>query len=213
MYICEYMTPDPLAITADVFLPEARKILDAFNFRHLPIIDGDKKLVGIITDRDLRSAYPSSIISESERLQAFLKVEKTPVRDIMTTHCSVISPQSTLDDALLIFDRDRVGGLPVVDDDDCLRGMFSIRDLTAAYKDLFGVSDKGSVLIGIADNGEKGVMTKIVNILEENNISFTRLIRMEEPSGGAKIYLRINTYRLSGVHKLLVGNGLTILKP
>lgn len=213
MYICEYMTPEPLTITADVFLPEARRILDAFNFRHLPVVDSERKLVGIITDRDLRSAYPSSIISESERQHAFLKVEKTPVGDIMTTECSVISPHATLDDALIIFDRDKVGGLPVVDDDDFIRGMFSIRDLTAAYKQLFGVSDKGSVLIGIVDHGEVGVMGKIVNLLEQNHISFTRLIRMEEPSGGAKIYLRINTYRLSGVHKLLVANGLTILKP
>lgn len=213
MYICEYMTPDPLTITADVFLPEARKILDAFNFRHLPVVDSEKKLIGIITDRDLRSAYPSSIISESERRRAFLEVEKTPVGDIMTTKCSVISTNATLDDALIIFDRDKVGGLPVVEDDNFICGMFSIRDLTAAYKQLFGVSDKGSVLIGIVDSGEIGVMGKIVNLFEQNHISFTRLIRMEEPSGGAKIYVRINTYRLSGVHKLLVGNGLTILKP
>ncbi len=213
MYICEYMTSDPLTITADVSLPEARKILDTFRFRHLPVVDAEKNLVGIITDRDLRSAYPSSIMSDDERAQGFEKLALIPVGDIMTADCTVISPLATLDDALLLFDREKVGGLPVVNDDGKVCGMFSIRDLTAAYKQLFGVSDKGSVLIGIADNGEPGIMSKIVNILEENGISFTRLIRMEESDGSAKIYLRINTFRLSGVQKLLQSHKLTILKP
>lgn len=213
MYICEYMTPDPLTITADVALPEARKILDTFRFRHLPVVDAEKNLVGIITDRDLRSAYPSSVMSDDERAQGFEKLAQIPVSNIMTVDCVTISPLATLDDALILFDRTKVGGLPVVNEDGRVCGMFSIRDLTAAYKQLFGVSDKGSVLIGIADNGEPGIMSKIVNILEENGISFTRLIRMEETDGSAKIYLRINTFRLSSVHKLLQSHNLIILKP
>ena len=214
MYICEYMTPDPLTITADVSLVEARNILDEFRFRHLPVVEGDtKKLVGIITDRDLRSAYPSSVYSDEERAEGFDKLKSTLVGEIMTRECVAISRLATLDDALLLFGREKVGALPVVDEDGVVCGMFSIRDLAAAYKQLFGVADKGSVLIGIADKGEQGIMSRIVNLLEKNGISFTRLIRMEESDGSAKIYLRINTCRVAGVYKLLQSNNLTILKP
>ncbi len=212
MYICEYMTPAPLTITPDVSLVKARAILDDCRFRHLPVVDKEKKLLGIITDRDLRSAYPSSIMSEKEKAEKLALLRKTPVADIMTCHCVSISPLATLDDALLLFDRDKVGGLPVVDDDGRVCGMFSIRDLMAAYKQLFGVADKGSVLIAVADNGEQGIMGRIVNLLEKHDVSFTRLIRVEEPAGCAKIYLRINTFRVAGVYKLLQADNLTILK-
>ena len=103
--------------------------------------------------------------------------------------------------------------MPVVSDQDLVVGMFSIRDLIAAYKNLFGVADKGSALIGIADSGEIGIMGAIVNVLEKNGIAFTRLIRMPESDTEAKIYVRINTYRLASVYKLLEQKGLTVLKP
>lgn len=207
------MTPDPLTISPETSLIEARKILDAFLFRHLPVVNENLQLLGIITDRDLRSAFPSSIVSEAQQEKEYKSLATRCVADIMTTTCTTLSPDATLDDALLLFDRDKVGGLPVVDDIGIVKGMFSIRDLTAAYKDLFGVSDKGSVLIGIADTGEVGIMAAIVNILEQNGITFTRLIRMKGEEGKGSIYLRINTFRLASVYTLLKQNGLTIIKP
>ncbi|CAG37559.1 CBS domain-containing protein [Desulfotalea psychrophila] len=213
MYISEYMTPEPLTIYPHTLLPEARGILDAFKFRHLPVVDDGQRLLGIITDRDLRSAYPSSLESGEESSGKFLGVEKTPVSEIMTVNCATIHPQATLDDALFLFDREKVGGVPVVNDQDLVVGMFSIRDLIAAYKNLFGVADKGSALIGIADSGEIGIMGTIVNILEKNGIAFTRLIRMPASDTEAKIYVRINTYRLAIVYKLLEQDGLTVLRP
>jgi len=61
MYISEYMTSDPITISSATLLPEARQILNEYQIRHLPVIDSERRLIGIITDRDLRSAYPSSV--------------------------------------------------------------------------------------------------------------------------------------------------------
>ncbi len=54
MFIADYMTADPLTITADVLVPEARRLLDDNHFRHLPVVDEEKKLIGVVTDRDLQ---------------------------------------------------------------------------------------------------------------------------------------------------------------
>lgn len=213
MYICKYMTPDPLTISPETSLVDARKMLDAFQFRHLPVVGQQLQLLGIITDRDLRSAFPSSVAPQEQQQKEYENLRTRYVADVMTTTCTTLRPDATLDDALLLFDRDKVGGLPVVDDSGIVKGMFSIRDLTAAYKALFGVSDKGSVLIGIADTGEVGIMASIVNILEQNGITFTRLIRMKDEEGKGSIYLRINTFRLASVYSLLEQNGLAIIKP
>lgn len=163
--------------------------------------------MGMITDRDLRSAYPSSVLSESERLQAYARVEKTTVVDVMSTECIGLTPESTLDDALLLFDREGVGALPVLEDGQ-LVGIFSSRDLLTAYKELFGVGEKGSVLLGIEDDGQIGLMTRIVTLLEHHEIPFTRLLRIHDIENGNRIYLRLNTYKIASVVTLLREAGI-----
>ena len=207
MYISRYMTREVLTATPEMSLPEARSLLNENHFRHLPVVDKQGLLVGMITDRDLRSAFPSSMLTESERLQAYERVEKATVADIMSTECVGLTPESTLDDALLLFNREGVGALPVLEDGR-LVGIFSSRDLLAAYKGLFGVGEKGSVLLGIEDDGEHGLMTRIVTLLEQHETPFTRLLRIEDEEHGNRIYLRLNTCRIASVVSLLRDAGI-----
>lgn len=213
MYISEYMTSDPITISSAVFLPEARRILNEFHIRHLPVVDRENKLVGIVSDRDLRSAYPSSVTSRGDKILAFEQVEKTTVADMMTTTCSTLGPDATLDDALLIFDRDKVGGIPVVSEENVVLGMFSLLDLTAAYRKLFGVAEEGSVLIGVEDDDRDNILSELVILLEQNGILLTRLIRLVEQNEVTKIFMRINSRKPVEVYKLLRSKGFVFLEP
>ncbi|BDD87591.1 CBS domain-containing protein [Desulfofustis limnaeus] len=214
MFIADYMTADPVTITADMSLPEARRLLDDYHFRHLPVVDKDKKLIGVISDRDLRLAYPSTVVDDALREKIFRLIEKTPVSQIMTVNCSCIGIDATLDDALMVFERDKVGALPVVTDDDEVIGIFSMRDLTAAYKKLFGAAEKGSSLIAVLDEGKsRKSLSRIASLLEENDVQCTRLIKIAQDSGFDRIYLRVNTYKVSNVHKMLQDAGFTLIKP
>lgn len=213
MYISEYMTSNPITISADLFLPHARRMLNEYQIRHLPVVDKERKLVGIVTDRDLRSAYPSSVISKGDKILSFEQVEKTTVADIMTTSCSTLQPEATIDDALIIFDRDKVGGIPVVSEDDVVLGIFSLLDLTAAYRKMFGVSEKGSVLVGVEDDGRDNILSALVTLLDNKNIPLTRLIRLTDKKDTTKLYLRINSPRPIEVIKLLKSKGFVVLEP
>ncbi len=202
MYISRYMIKEPLTARPEMSLPEARLLLNDNHFRHLPVVDGQGQLVGMVTDRDLRSAYPSSVLTESERRLVYEQVEQATVADIMSTECLSLHPESTLDDALLLFDQKGVGALPVLEDGQVV-GIFSSRDLLVAYKELFGVGEKGSVLLEIDDDGQPGLMTRIVTVLEHNEVPFTRLLRIEDSEHGNRIYLRINTFKIAAVLALL----------
>jgi acetoin utilization protein AcuB len=212
MYISEYMTSDPITISPAVFLPEARRMLNEFHIRHLPVVDSENRLIGIVSDRDLRSAYPSSVISREEKILAFEQVEKTTVADMMTTTCSTLGPDATLDDALLIFDRDKVGGIPVVSEDNVVLGIFSLLDLTAAYRKLFGVAEEGSILVGIEDDERENILSEIVILLEQKGILLTRLIRLVEKNEVTKIFMRINCQKPVEVYKLLRSRGFIFLQ-
>jgi acetoin utilization protein AcuB len=212
MYISEYMTSDPITISSAVFLPEARRILNEFHIRHLPVVDRENKLVGIVSDRDLRSAYPSSVTTRGDKILAFEQVEKTTVADMMTTSCSTLGPYATLDDALIIFDRDKVGGIPVVSEDNVVLGIFSLLDLTAAYRKLFGVAEEGSVLVGVEDDDRDNILSEIVILFEQNGILLTRLIRLVEKNEVTKIFMRINCQKPVEVYKLLRSRGFIFLQ-
>lgn len=209
MYISRHMTADPITVSSAMRLPEARALLNDYHFRHLPVVDERGVLLGMLTDRDLRSAYPSSVLTDSERRLIYEKVEKTTVAEIMSTDCVTLRLDSTLDDALFLFDRDQMGALPVLDDEKVV-GVFSIRDLTTAYKKLFGVGEKGSMLIGIDDDGSPAIMTRIVTLLEEQDIPFTRLLRVQDERKGNTIYLRINTFKIAKVYTLLEDAGFAV---
>lgn len=212
MKISEYMTVDPIAISSATLLPEARQLLNEYQIRHLPVIDHERKLIGIVSDRDLRSAYPSTVIPKPNVHLDFERIGKTAVEDIMTTNCATLSPDASIDDALLIFDRDKVGVIPIVSEEGVVIGIFSLLDLTSAYKKLFGVAEEGSVLIGINDDGRENILSQLVLLLDSNNIALTRLMHLQENGDEGKVYMRINTPRPVEVYKLLKNSGFSLVE-
>lgn len=211
MYIIDYMTSDPITISTDMLLPDARRLLNEYRIRHLPVTDYEQRLVGIITDRDLRSAYPSSVISRSEKVLTFEQVEKTTVVDIMTTSCSTLGPDATLDDALRIFDTDKVGAIPVVSSSALVLGMFSLLDLNTAYRKIFGVGEEGSFIIGVDDDERENILSELVVLLDSNNIPLTRLFRLVGKNDERKIFMRINSPNPVQVFKLLKAQRFVLL--
>ncbi|MCK4838843.1 MAG: CBS domain-containing protein, partial [Desulfobulbaceae bacterium] len=67
MFISSFMSAPAKTVTPGTLLPEAREIMVSGSFRHLPVVDGKDILLGIITDRDIRSAFPSEVMDERER--------------------------------------------------------------------------------------------------------------------------------------------------
>lgn len=204
MYVARYMSTEVTTVRPETSIPEARALLSRSHFRHLPVIDDTDRLAGMVTDRDLRSAYPSSIMDPREHATAMQQLQETSVSSIMTTRLHTLTLESTLDDALLLLDREKIGGLPVLDREGKVAGFFSIRDLTRAYSQLFGIGEPGSALIAVTDDGNPRPLTRIVRLLEERDIHFNRLVRSQAPDTGEKIiYIRVQTYNISTVHQAL----------
>lgn len=203
MYISEYMTSSPITVSGLTSLPEARKILAEYQIRHLPVIDKNDCLIGILTDRDLRSAYPSSVMTKEEAMLAFDRVQQSTAEDIMTTECSTLTMDARLEDALLIFERDKVGAIPVVDEDDQVLGLFSLLDLTSAYGNLFGASGDGVFCFLIEDDGRENIFAELSMLCDNNNIVLKGLMQIDTKKDVAKIYMRVNSLKPDKVLKLL----------
>lgn len=214
MYISRHMKTSPVTVTPETFLPDVRALMTNNKFRHLPVVDRGNRLVGMITDRDLRSAYPSSLLPEEKRTAILAEVANTLVSSVMSTDVVFLTPLSTLDDALHYFYRDKIGLLPVIDEEKRVIGVFSVQDLMKAYKKLYGIGDRGSALIAVVDDGNPKPLTRIVRVLEEQNVRFSRLTRAQNEAGDKNIiYLRVHTFNLSNVHRALKEIGMQIVAP
>ena len=213
MYVRYYMATSLVTVTPETTVGAASDLLEKYDIRHLPVVDHETKLVGMVTDRDVRSALPSTLV-DSEDVQGNGKmdrVQKTPVSDIMSTKTVVLRTVSTLDDAMLFFEKRTVGALPVLDDMGKVVGILSFNDLMKAWKSFFGLGEKGSFLVALKVESPDQSLTPLVHALEEINVPFTRLIRTDgtgkEP---AMIYLKVRTYNIISVHSAIEKAGFKV---
>ena len=214
MFIHYHMTPEPVAMHPGETVAQAIEILEQHSFRHLPVVDEDSVLLGMVSDRDLRSALPSTVARSTQREEVETRIHNTPLSAFMTRECLTLSPMATLDDALLLFQGHKIGALPVLDDEGRLIGMFTIGDLLRAYRGLFGLGDMGSVLISVVADGDPKALSRLVQVMEEKQISFSRLVRKAATRRTRPmIFLRVNAYNIRSVHKALEAAGFTIHVP
>ena len=120
---------DPIFIHPEATVAEALGLMADLHISGVPVIDKDRKLIGILTNRDLRFETNMSVL----------------VKDRMTKAPLITAPKGcTLDDAEKIFSQNRVEKLPIVDKDGRLDGLITIKDLKKrkeypnANKDSYG---------------------------------------------------------------------------
>ena len=166
MFIDKSMTRKVITVHPETSILEARDIMIDRRIRHIPVVDEDNTLLGIVTDRDLRTALPSPLLMDPETNQLRERIARLKIRDIMTKDVVTISPTGTLEDALLLMQKMRVGAFPVVDRQKKLIGIISTRDLLRAFINVLGLEEPGT-LLGILAEDKLGQMKRIVDAISE----------------------------------------------
>lgn len=121
----EVMSRKVVAIEPDATLQEAAGAMLEGDFRHLPVVDEDLKLVGIIAERDLREWLGTEL---HDWPTAARNLDE-PVSSAMTANPTALSSGARLVDALAVFADDRLGAMPVLDERERLVGILSYVDV------------------------------------------------------------------------------------
>jgi CBS domain-containing protein len=116
------------AVFSDDPLADAAGRMAQHGIRHLPVVDGELRVRGILSERDVREATGQGLleVAEAER-SAWVRRQK--VKDVMTAEPRTITEEEPLANAVRALVEDRFGALPVVDADDHLLGILSYVDL------------------------------------------------------------------------------------
>ncbi|MGD8371683.1 MAG: CBS and ACT domain-containing protein [Syntrophobacterales bacterium] len=192
MYVGRKMTTDLVTVTPDTPLVKARDLLREHNIKQVPVVDAQDKLVGILTDRDIKQAWasPATTLSIYELTYVLQKltVESVMVKDLIT-----ITPDATIERAAKILHDRKIGSLPVVEGDK-LVGIITSTDLMEVLLDGLGVEEaSGRFMVLVKDR--IGVLADVCGLLKEANISIVSMITlpMHQYTDIFQLVMRVNT--------------------
>jgi len=213
LFIDKSMTRTVITIGPDAGILEARKKMDKSGVRHLPVVDEYDKVVGIISDRDIRSALPSVFSASRESFEEIQQISALKVRDVMNKKVITISPMDTLEDALLIMRKSNKGALPVVDRNGKLKGIISSRDLINAFINVLGIEEPGTLLCLVVEE-KLGRMKEIVDAITEEGIPFgSILVAKHWEKGKRAVFPYLLTNNVAKIKRKLENMGYTLIDP
>jgi acetoin utilization protein AcuB len=199
----EVVTVGPEATAA-----EALALCRGNRIRHLPVLEGGR-LVGIISDRDLRSATPA--LGDPARAEALqhIRVADEMVRDVATA-----LPEDPIEDAAMVMYERKIGCLPVVDLEN-LVGILTSSDVLRAFVRLVGAQEPGS-RIEVALPGHSGSLAEVAGIVRDEGVDIVSVLASsehEDEAGKRVAVLRLATINPKGVVEDLEAAGYPVLWP
>ncbi len=213
MFVSETMVRDLVTIHHDATISEARDLMQKKHVRHLPVVDSSGLLVGIFTDRDMRDAMPSILLDKESYENTLKKVLDHSISEVMTKDVMTIPIYYTIQDALMVIQKKKVGAIPVVDENGFLKGILSTRDLLASFVTVMGIGQPGTLLCILAKD-QQGQMKKIVDIITEERISFGSVLVARYRDADKKgIFPYLLTNNVMNVKRKLLDAGFELIDP
>lgn len=141
MRVEKWMTVKPITLKATDSLARAIDVMKEKKIRRIPIVSDAGKLIGIVSDRDLKDVSPSRATT-LDIWELHYVLDKLKLGDIMTKKPWTVSPDMPIEKAALLMLEKKVEGLPVLDAKGVLVGILTEGDIFRALVDLTGVAKK-----------------------------------------------------------------------
>ncbi|SFQ07701.1 acetoin utilization AcuB family protein [Salibacterium halotolerans] len=168
MLVEEIMNEDPVYLHAGDSIEKALKYIDQHKIRHIPIVDENHILTGIVSDRDIRDASPSIFHTRSQEEHL-----KKAVSRIMSVPVITANPLDVVEDAAVVLYNNGISSLPVTGDHDNLLGMVTESTVLHTLVELTGAHQPSSRIEVKANDrpGELAAVTSIFHRKQMNVIS------------------------------------------
>jgi len=206
MLVKDIMTHNVITITGDTYVLDAEKIMDSNKIGRLPIVDNNR-LIGIVTKDDVLKASPSSTTSYNQR-QLFYLMSKLTVKEIMKTRVITVTPDTTVEKAVTIAQKHRVGSLPVVEGERVV-GILTTNDVF--YKilnPLLGIGQAGRRLL-IYGAGTCDGLHKVLDLVLKAGIEVKTLWIPKEPDK-QNLILHLDTEDVSSIIRSIEQAGFRV---
>lgn len=208
MLVEKIMTSPVKTLTPQNTIEDALDMMSKNSFRHVPLIDDDKYLVGIISDRDIKLTLPSVLAEEDPEFNL-----NQPLQRIMRSNVTFCHPLDFVEEIALDFYNYSIGAIPVVRKNEIV-GIVTQKDMLNTFLELTGIKEPGSIIeIDIEDR--TGVMYEISKVFKDLNIKIisVSVYQNKEVKGNKIIVLRIQAMNPGMAIKKLQSEGFRVLSP
>ena len=179
MAVKDFMTRKVVYISPNTTIAHAADMMHEQKLHRLPVIENDQ-LVGLVTEGTIAEASPSKATSLSIYEMNYL-LNKTKVGDVMIRDVVTISQFASLEDATYLMLKNKIGILPVVDNEQ-LYGVITDRDIFKAFLEVSGYGEEGVRLRFVTEN-KVGVLEQIIRLLVEENLNISNSVNIPRKDG------------------------------
>ena len=189
MPVQNWMTTDVVTVTPETSLLKVGKLMKDHHVRRLPVLDDKGRVVGIISDRDVRDASPSKATTLDMYEMHYLLAE-LKAKNIMTANPMTVKPSDTVEHAALIMLDNKIGGLPVVEESGKLVGIISDHDVFKALVDITGAR-LGGLQFAIELPDLPGTARPLFDLLRAHNARLLSVLTISNEDGSRHIFIRV----------------------
>lgn len=164
MNVAKRMKRNPVFVDEGDSMKKAMDLLKEHEIRHLPVLKDGERLVGIVSERDIKQASPSPATALEIR-EIYYLLDKVKVKQIMTRRPYTVSSSAPIEEAALILREKKIGCLPVVDDGK-LVGILTETDIIDAFIAGMGVNGPGYRL-EVELKNKPGQLLELLKLLKD----------------------------------------------
>jgi acetoin utilization protein AcuB len=206
MLVRDIMQTHPVSATPETRLPHLLRLLQRRGFRHLPVLDGGK-LVGIISDRDLKQSMISAA-SMTEGRERDRLLDELTAGQIMARAVVTIGPMFGVDEAARLMATRKISALPVTEGDQ-LVGIVTETDVLQLFVRAMGVLEPSSRVDVILRDQTAG-LGDVVRAVEEAGSRISSVMTLAMPTGEREVVLRLATINPGPAVKALEAKGYVV---
>ncbi len=190
MLVKGWMTTDLVTVEEDTPMMKASIIMKEKNIRSLPILNKQGKLVGIVSDRDLRDASPSKATSLDVHELNYL-ISTIKIKDLMTRNLVVVRADETVEFAAILMLENKISSLPVINDKGSLVGIITQTDIFRVLINITGVYT-GGVQFAFSLEDRPGSIGEVVDVIRSYGGRIVSILSTREGAeeGRHNVYVR-----------------------
>jgi len=186
------MTPKPITLKPSDSLARAIDVMKEKKIRRIPILSDAGRLVGIVSDRDLKDVSPSRATT-LDIWELHYVLDKLKLKDVMTKNPWTVTPEMPIEKAALLMLEKKVEGLPVLDAKGNLVGILTEGDIFRALVDLTGVSKK-RVRVSLLIPDKPGSIREVADTCRDQGGTIFSIVGSyaKVPAGKRELVMRVD---------------------
>lgn len=209
MLIKDIMTKNPICVEEGTSVSEAKDIMEKRNISKLPVVNSSKKLVGIVTKKDIVKASPSDATT-LDRYEIEALLSKLTCSKIMTKKVVTVDEKEVVEEAARILVDQKIGCLPVMSGS-VIVGIVTESDLFALFTNMFGARYNG-VRANFTSEDQPGMLADIfAKIAKENGNLVSVITRESEVSGTRRVTIKVTDIAEDKLSKILADSKANVL--